>query len=218
VSSLNATVWSIAFSPTGEAAAVALSDGQLLLYSIPREWTSLSEWTCVKRRLFDPVALPVRDQKRDGCCGGDTACADTNCVDTEHADTEHAGTKCADTEHADTKQDASHSDAEDGGCCGGGGKDTTSTCCQSTQTPAELKIPATELYNVSWNCTGRLLAVATASHSILIVDPHTGHVLAQMVTAHMDEVNAVSWSPTDPALLASCSDDGTLKLWRVAGE
>lgn len=196
VSSLNATVWSIAFSPAGDAVAVALSDGQLLLYSIPERWKSLTEWSCVKRRLFDPVSLSVKgqeqDQERDECCGGGSG----GCVD--------------------TTQDTSPSDGEDGGCCGGGEKGASSACCQSAQTPPELQIPATELYCVSWNCTGRLIAVATAAHSIVIVDPHTGHVLTQMETAHADEVNTVSWSPADPSLLASCSDDGTLKLWRVA--
>ncbi len=31
-------------------------------------------------------------------------------------------------------------------------------------------------------------------------------------TGHTDEVNAIQWSP-DKALLASCSDDGTARLW-----
>ncbi len=33
---------------------------------------------------------------------------------------------------------------------------------------------------------------------------------------HEDEVNSINWSP-DGALLASCSDDGTAKVWSVDG-
>ena len=34
--------------------------------------------------------------------------------------------------------------------------------------------------------------------------------------AHSEDVNAVSWNPKDTGLLASCSDDGTIKLWRLS--
>jgi transducin (beta)-like 1 len=35
-------------------------------------------------------------------------------------------------------------------------------------------------------------------------------------TGHTDEVNAIQWSP-DKSTLASCSDDGTARLWSLGG-
>jgi WD40 repeat protein len=29
------------------------------------------------------------------------------------------------------------------------------------------------------------------------------------------DVNCVAWHPTDPTLLASASDDGVIKIWRL---
>lgn len=34
------------------------------------------------------------------------------------------------------------------------------------------------------------------------------------VRAHSQDVNAISWNPTIPGLLASASDDGDIKLWQ----
>jgi WD40 repeat protein len=36
--------------------------------------------------------------------------------------------------------------------------------------------------------------------------------------AHDQDVNSVTWNPSDSSLLASCSDDGTVKLWTVENE
>jgi WD40 repeat protein len=36
--------------------------------------------------------------------------------------------------------------------------------------------------------------------------------------AHGDDVNCVAWHPTRPNLLASCSDDGSVKIWNVSRE
>ena len=35
---------------------------------------------------------------------------------------------------------------------------------------------------------------------------------------HSQDVNAVAWNPKDMGLLASCSDDSTIKLWRCINE
>ena len=36
-----------------------------------------------------------------------------------------------------------------------------------------------------------------------------------VVSAHDDDVNCVAWHPNDRHTLASCSDDGTVKVWSV---
>jgi WD40 repeat protein len=37
---------------------------------------------------------------------------------------------------------------------------------------------------------------------------------ARQLQAHPSDVNCVRWHPTDPALLASAGDDGSIRLWR----
>jgi WD40 repeat protein len=36
--------------------------------------------------------------------------------------------------------------------------------------------------------------------------------------AHKDDVNCVAWHPTTPGVLASCADDGSVKIWNVVSE
>ena len=33
--------------------------------------------------------------------------------------------------------------------------------------------------------------------------------------AHDNDINSVEFCPSDPSMLASCSDDGLIKLWRI---
>jgi WD40 repeat protein len=47
---------------------------------------------------------------------------------------------------------------------------------------------------------------------IYIWKRRTGQLFARL-SGHTGTVNAVSWSPTEPALFASASDDGTVRLW-----
>lgn len=43
------------------------------------------------------------------------------------------------------------------------------------------------------------------SFSLMASNPH----------AHLQDVNRLAFNPKEPGLLASCSDDGTVKLWRI---
>lgn len=40
-------------------------------------------------------------------------------------------------------------------------------------------------------------------------------LIASKNDAHSQDVNRISFNPKDADLLASCSDDGTVKLWRI---
>ncbi|KAJ0114956.1 WD domain-containing protein [Diaporthe amygdali] len=47
--------------------------------------------------------------------------------------------------------------------------------------------------------------------SVFIWHKNSGHSVAKL-EAHRPRCNAVAWSPTDPCLLASCGDDGLVKI------
>lgn len=41
---------------------------------------------------------------------------------------------------------------------------------------------------------------------------------AQVAKAHSQDVNCVAWNPKEVGLLASCSDDGDIAIWRFQEE
>jgi WD40 repeat protein len=40
-------------------------------------------------------------------------------------------------------------------------------------------------------------------------------LIASNIHSHLQDVNRISFNPKQAGLLASCSDDGTIKLWRI---
>lgn len=50
--------------------------------------------------------------------------------------------------------------------------------------------------------------------SVLDENQPVFNLVAQKEKAHDQDVNSISWHPHDD-VLASCSDDGTVKLWRL---
>lgn len=44
------------------------------------------------------------------------------------------------------------------------------------------------------------------------------NIVAQQLMAHSNDVNAVAFHPKKPLTLASCSDDCTIKLWKITLE
>jgi WD40 repeat protein len=68
--------------------------------------------------------------------------------------------------------------------------------------------------SLSFDPAGRRIAVASLARSLCIYDLETKEFVVEL-TGHDDAVNAVAYSP-DGKLLASGSDDHTLRLWSVA--
>jgi WD40 repeat protein len=89
--------------------------------------------------------------------------------------------------------------------------------------------------SVSWGKAG-LVAAAGGDNSVRVYaaaspDGSAGAGAAQQATgedatsgwrevaaveaAHDNDVNCVEWHPTERGTLASCSDDGTVKVWSV---
>ena len=69
------------------------------------------------------------------------------------------------------------------------------------------------ILSVAVSPDGRILASASADHTVRLWDVQTQHPISTL-TAHQDAVRRVAFSP-DGALLASCSSDYTIRLWQV---
>ena len=69
-----------------------------------------------------------------------------------------------------------------------------------------------------------MIATASGDNSIRIFREETSaqadapisfSLVASNTNAHLQDVNRLSFNPKDAGLLASCSDDGLIKLWRI---
>jgi len=77
------------------------------------------------------------------------------------------------------------------------------------------------VYDISWCHITGLLATACGDDIIRIFkedadsDPNapTFSFISSAERSHSQDVNSVTWNPKIPGLLASCSDDGDIKLW-----
>ena len=210
---LKGTVWSLAFSPDGTQLAVALSTGTLIFYTLPQNWNSFTDW--IRRDICIFQNIPIEDGIRatitdgEGCCGSND---------------ESSGCCKSKSSELILKSDFEQSDSESGCCSGGTSKmqvDANDSCCSSGSKKPRINpiaIPAVELYSISWNPSGTLLAVACADHSIRIVDLE-GSVVVSIEAAHDGEVNCLAWSPLKESnILASVGDDGNLKIWQIIQE
>lgn len=83
------------------------------------------------------------------------------------------------------------------------------------------------IYDVDWSVASRnLIATACGDDSIHIFEKDSSttvenqpifNLVANKEKAHKQDVNSISWHPTEH-ILASASDDGTVKLWRLMEE
>lgn len=84
------------------------------------------------------------------------------------------------------------------------------------------------IYSVKWSNLTGLIATACSDNSIhvfkesnsvsadaaVISDEPYLKLLSNNENAHSQDVNCVDWSPKEGSLLASCSDDGSVKIWK----
>ena len=80
------------------------------------------------------------------------------------------------------------------------------------------------VYDVDWCHQSGLIATAGGDDSIRIFNEATSsdsknspnfECVISKTAAHEEDVNCVAWNPSVPGLLASCGDEGDLKLWKV---
>ncbi|XP_003737945.1 DDB1- and CUL4-associated factor 10 [Galendromus occidentalis] len=69
------------------------------------------------------------------------------------------------------------------------------------------------IFNLSFSDDGRTLVAATERRRILVLDPLSHKLVHSVTDAHQDCVNYVRF--LDSRVIASCSDDMTIKLWDV---
>ena len=60
---------------------------------------------------------------------------------------------------------------------------------------------------------GKFVVSGTESGKVPIWQRDTGELIA-VVEGHEGTVNAVAWNVTMPEMLATASDDGTVRIWR----
>jgi WD40 repeat protein len=79
---------------------------------------------------------------------------------------------------------------------------------------AEVALFGNGASSLAFDPSGKRIAVASLARSLCVYDLETKDLVAEL-TGHEDAVNCVAYSP-DGKMLASGSDDHTLRLWAVA--
>ena len=80
------------------------------------------------------------------------------------------------------------------------------------------------IYSVKWSKLNNLIATGSADNKIHIFKETSSNESGESTSslallhveeeAHSQDCNCVDWHPTQANILASCSDDGVIKIWR----
>jgi WD40 repeat protein len=74
---------------------------------------------------------------------------------------------------------------------------------------------------VKWSNLNNLIATGSADNSLQIFEENESNnepkfsLVYKEENAHSQDVNCVDWNPLRPNILASCSDDRTVKIWNL---
>eukprot|EP00051_Salpingoeca_urceolata_P023068 m.387291 g.387291 ORF g.387291 m.387291 type:complete len:356 (-) comp20064_c0_seq3:407-1474(-) len=82
-----------------------------------------------------------------------------------------------------------------------------------------------DVFDVSWSPLNDCIATACGDNVLRVfeqdreaasssADAQSFKLVCQLQNAHLQDINAVAWSPADPSLLVSASDDRKVKVWR----
>ena len=84
------------------------------------------------------------------------------------------------------------------------------------------------IYDLDWSALDGLLVTACGDNAIRVFKEDEGaevengqtnfSLVCTVQMAHSEDVNAVAWNPKGKELLASCSDDGEVKIWQLRSE
>lgn len=83
------------------------------------------------------------------------------------------------------------------------------------------------VYDVKWCHLTGCIASAAGDDSVTVykeipsqdqINAPNFEIVTRVKGAHSEDVNCVAWNPKEEGLLASCSDDGKIKLWKLSSE
>lgn len=82
------------------------------------------------------------------------------------------------------------------------------------------------IYDIDWSHLSGDIVTACGDDTIRVFREEGGadmnqpsfNLAASLRKAHDQDVNSVMWNPAVEGVLASCSDDGTVKIWKVVNE
>lgn len=185
------TVWSAAFDAEGRGLVSAAEDGSVVVW-----------------RRQDPPARAIGAQPRftvvarvEGVHDGTVYCVDWNKIN-------GLIVTCGGDDAINILKRVDVGDPSERSEIGQGGTDTSA---DTFEKPAVCESPAISVDEPSQNGTpGKEQTGVTTKLT------QTYRVITSVPRAHTGDVNRVAWHPSESNLLASCGDDGVVRIWRYS--